>query len=135
MSKITSFAPANLDAIRADMEKALAAVEEKFGIQIGIGKIGYSAEQFSCKLTTLVKSEKTEAAGDSADPKWIADFMRNYYVFGLKKEDLGTAIKHNGKSFKLVGSRCRANKPLVLQEVGAERFIIFTVEAFKKAMA
>ena len=134
MTKIAKFSPDNLDQIRKDMNAALAAVEAKFGIKIGIGKMSYTENDFTAKITSMVVSEQTEAAG-SADPKWISDFMRNHFIFGFSRDDLGKQIKHQGKAFKLVGSRSRAAKPLVVEEVGTGKFMVFTVEAFKKAMA
>lgn len=131
MTKVTKFDPSNLNEIRAEMEKAMAAIEAKFGVTIGIGKMTYDANSFTTKLTTTVKSEN---CSERADPKWIADFMRNCTYFGLSKDDLGKTIKYNGKTLALVGSRCRAAKPLVVEEVGTGKFLIFTVDAFKRAM-
>ena len=132
MTKVAKFSPDNLNAIREAMETALATVEAKFGIKIGIGKMSYTENDFTTKLTTMIANEAV--ATSNADPKWISDFMRNCTYFGLTKDDLGRTIKHNGKTLKLVGSRCRAAKPLVVEEFGTGKFMIFTVEAFKKAL-
>lgn len=134
MTKVTTFNSDNLTAMRADMVKALAEVEAKYGVQIGIGKMSYTENDFNCKLTTIVKSEQTATAA-KIDPKWVADFMRNHFIFGFKKEDLGATIKHQGRVLKLVGSRSRANLPLIVQEVGTDKLMTFSVDKFKIAMA
>ena len=135
MSKIASFNPAALSAIRADMAAALAAVEAKYGIKIGLGKINYTDSDFTCKMTTMIADAVAEATADGAkvDPKWVVDFNRSYFVFGLKKEDLGRVIKYQGRDLKLVGTRSRANMPLVVQEVGTPNFKTFSVEAWQRA--
>jgi hypothetical protein len=135
MSKIASFNPAALSAIRADMAAALAAVEAKYGIKIGLGKINYTDSDFTCKMTTMIADMVAEATADGAkvDPKWVADFNRSYFAFGLKKEDLGRVIKYQGRDLKLVGTRSRANMPLVVQEVGTPNFKTFSVEAWQRA--
>ena len=135
MSKINSFNPAALSAIRADMVAALASVEAKYGIKIGLGKINYTDSDFTCKMTTMIADTVAEATADGAkvDPKWVVDFNRSYFVFGLKKEDLGRVIKYQGRDLKLVGTRSRANMPLVVQEVGTPNFKTFSVEAWQRA--
>ncbi len=128
MSKINSFNPAAFSSIRADMVAALAAIEAKYGIKIGLGKINY--------MTTMIADTVAEATADGAkvDPKWVADFNRSYFAFGLKKEDLGRVIKYQGRELKLVGTRSRANMPLVVQEVGTPNFKTFSVEAWQRAI-
>ena len=150
MSKIASFNPAALSAIRADMVAALAAVEAKYGIKIGLGKINYTDSDFTCKMTTMIADTVADATADGAKvgpkwvadfnrsyfafvPKWVADFNRSYFAFGLKKEDLGRVIKYQGRDLKLVGTRSRANMPLVVQEVGTPNFKTFSVEAWQRA--
>jgi len=135
MSKINSFNPAALSAIRADMVAALASVEAKYGIKIGLGKINYTDSDFTCKMTTMIADPAAEATADGAkvDPKWVADFNRSYFAFGLKKEDLGRVIKYQGRDLKLVGTRSRANMPLVVQEVGTPNFKTFSVDAWQRA--
>ena len=54
MPKIASFNPTALSSIRADMVAALAAVEAKYGIKIGLGKINYTDSDFTCKMTTMI---------------------------------------------------------------------------------
>ena len=118
MAKIEQFSPANLDQVRAEMVKALAEVEKKFGIKVGLGKITYTGEEFSMKVTSMVVNSKNESvAADNVDPKWVSNFMRNYLSFGLRREDLGRSLKYDGKTYTLVGARsANARLPLVVRE-------------------
>ena len=95
MSKIASFNPAALSAIRADMAAALAAVEAKYGVKISLGKINYTDSDFTCNMVTMIADAVAESTVDGAkvDPKWVADSNRSFFAFRLKKEDLGRAVK------------------------------------------
>lgn len=136
MANIEKFSPTNLDEIRAEMKKAMAEVEKKFGIKVGLGKITFTENEFTAKMTAMVVNERTQAASDSnVDPKWVSDFMRNHIIFGLSKDDLGREVTYKGMKLKLVGSRCRANLPLVVREVTTGSLKTFSVELFKKSMA
>ena len=120
MAKIEQFSPANLDQVRAEMVKAMAEVEKKFGIKVGLGKITYTGEEFSMKVTSMVVNSKNESVvADNVDPKWVSNFMRNYLSFGLRREDLGRSLKYDGKTYTLVGARsANARLPLVVREAG-----------------
>ena len=136
MTKVTSFNPSNLQAMRADMTKAMAEIEAKYSVQIGIGKMSYTENDFNCKLNVIVRSEVPVAeSGVNIDPKWVSDFMRNHFIFGIAKDDLGKTKHYKGKVFKLVGSRSRANLPLVVQEVGTANLKTFSIDAWSKATA
>lgn len=123
--KINTFDKGNLQAIRKDLAAALAAVESKYGVKIGLDNFRFTDNSFHTKMTVAVENESTESG---ADPKWIADFYRNYFSFGLKKEDLGREFMMNGKKARLVGSRSRANQPLVIQYAGEKEFKIAAID-------
>lgn len=136
MTKVTSFNPSNLQAMRADMAKALAEIEAKYAVQIGIGKMSYTENDFNCKLNVIKRSEvPATESGANIDPKWVSDFMRNHFILGVSKDELGTTKHYRGKVFKLIGSRSRANLPLVVQEVGTPNLKTFSVDAWNKATA
>ena len=130
MSKINSFNPAALSSIRADMVAALAAVEAKYGIKIGLGKINYTDSDFTCKMTTMIADTVAEATADGAkvDPKWVADFNRYYLSYGLQASDLGKEFDFQGKKAKLVGSRVRADKQIVIKVQGNDKFNIISAQ-------
>ena len=128
MSKqIEQFTKNNLPGIRADMEAALATVEKKYGIKIGMAGFKFSPGSFETKMTVVTEKASGGIESD-VDPKWIADFNRYYLSYGLKAEDLGKEFTFQGKKAKLVGSRCRADKPIVIKIEGAEKFNILSAE-------
>jgi len=59
---ITSFDKQNLKQIRADIDAALKAVEDKYGMKVSLGSIRFDANTFSGKLTAAVgkAAETTE---------------------------------------------------------------------------
>ena len=136
MAKIEQFSPANLDQVRAEMVKAMAEVEKKFGIKVGLGKITYTGNEFSMKVTSMVVNDNTQAAAeDNVDPKWVSNFMRNYFAFGLSREDLGRKLNYNGKTYTLVGARsANARLPLVVREIGSGILRTFSVDLAKRSM-
>ena len=136
MAKIEQFSPANLDEVRAAMKAAMEDVEKKFGIKVGLGKITYTGNEFSMKVTSMVVNPKTAvAAADNVDPKWVSNFMRNYLSFGLKSTDLGRKLKYQGSEFVLVGARsANARLPLVVRNVATGELRTFSTSLAHSSM-
>lgn len=133
MTTITDFNRANLKNIHADINKALAEVSKKYGITIGTGGIRFSANDFTCRITALVKNNiaGNDAAEDSAsnvNPNWQVAFLRNAVWMGLKKDDLGKSFKLRGEIVKLVGARVKATYPLVVQKTNGRCIAVGTEE-------
>lgn len=132
MSKITAFDPSNLDQIRAEMKAALAEVEKKFGIKIGVGKITYSANEFSAKMTSVVQTE--DVVTSDVDPKWVSNFMRNCFSLGFSHEDLGRKLNHAGKAYVIVGARSsNARLPIIVRETETGQFKTFSIDLTRKS--
>lgn len=125
--QIEQFTKNNLPEIRADLESALLAVEKKYGIKIGLGGIKFSPDSFDVKMTVV--TEKASGGVDSdVDPKWVADFNRYYLSYGLQASDLGKEFDFQGKKAKLVGSRVRADKQIVIKVQGNDKFNIISAQ-------
>ena len=45
-----SFTKQELQSFRTDFAKAVAKLEKEYGVEIGLGNISYSAEQFTSKI-------------------------------------------------------------------------------------
>ena len=137
MSKITSFKKTDFANIRAELASALAAVEEKFGIKLSVGSITFSDNEFSAKLVGLAGAAASAATSQDGEPKvnakWVSDFMKYARSFGFAPSDLGREFKINGRNVKLVGSRSRANLPLVVQTASGS-FSAMSVETVKSAL-
>lgn len=136
MAKIEQFSPANLDEVRAAMKAAMEDVEKKFGIKVGLGKITYTGNEFSMKVTSMVVNSKTAVAAESnVDPKWVSNFMRNHLSFGLKSSDLGRKLKYNGDDYVLVGARsANARLPLVVRHVKSNELRSFSTALALRSM-
>lgn len=116
MAKIANFDRANLKNIRTDLEAALATVSAKYGIALSAGAISFNASSFSTKITAIVANANTGATVDPQEVKWAAAFNKNYFVLGLKKDDLGKSITipRLGK-VTIVGVRPKAKAPVVVK--------------------
>lgn len=129
-TKLTSFNKENLKDIRKDLNAALKAVQDKYGIVITVGGITFNEKHFTAKLTTLIEDGSVSS---NVNPKWVVHFNRNAeFNLGLKKSDLGKEFKSGGETLKLVGSR-GARLPLVAEVVGTDKFRAISVDLFKNA--
>jgi hypothetical protein len=120
MATVKNFNRATLKTIRADIDKALAAVAKQHGIDLGIGTIRFESTSFRTTLTASIKSTSTASAKSeptNVNPTWVANFKKYAVMFGLKETDLNKQIKYRGKTLTIVGIRPKANAPLVLQRV------------------
>ena len=125
--QIEQFTQTNLPQIRAAMNKAMEAVEKEFGIKIGLGNIKFSPDSFDLKMTVV--TEKASGGIDSSvDPKWVADYNRYYLSYGLQASALGKEFDFQGKKAKLVGSRVRADKQIVIKVEGNDKFNIISAQ-------
>lgn len=103
--KITKFDRTNLRLISADLQTALASVEEKYGI-----KFAYKGARFSPELATF----KLEGATVSTDGVVVSrerqDFLTYHTLFNLPKEVLDQAIDMGGESYTVTGLNTRSQK-------------------------
>jgi hypothetical protein len=137
MATIKNFDRANLKTIRADLDKALAAVAKAHGITLDIGNIRFDSTSFRTTLNANVatgSTAKTTAAPVGVNPTWVANFKKYAVIFGLKPTDLNKQIKYAGKTVTIVGMRPKANAPLVVQRATGG-CIAVSAEAVKSALA
>lgn len=69
---ITKFDRANLKALRADIDAALATVAEKHGISLGIGNISFSGEKFTTRMTAMTVASPTTLKVVAHNPELAA---------------------------------------------------------------
>lgn len=103
--KVTNFDKANLPAIRKDIDAALKAVSEKYGIAINIGNISFSNSSFTAKMTAATL---TEGQDSNINPKWKSDFDRKAWILeanGLPRGSFGKKFILSGKECKIVGAQ------------------------------
>ena len=134
---INEFNKANLQQVRADIAAALKAVEEKHGLTLSIGSISYSGNTFSSKMTAITKSAMPASSSTiPGNSKWHADFLKHCMFYGMSKSDLGKTIKIGARSYIISGMRPRADKQMLLKEVGSsnDKFMIMDVESVVQAL-
>jgi hypothetical protein len=101
VSKITSAIAGSIDK---DIKAALAAVEEKWGVNIAVGGGTYTNDSFTTKLKVSV------AGVDMAKKEWD----RYAFRFGLKDEQYGTTFQFSGETFTVAGIRPKARKQPII---------------------
>lgn len=118
-----------LNEIRNDLTEALAAVEQKHGVSIGIGKMTYSDIQFTTTLTVTVGSSKS----DAAKILWDA----NCLFTGLAKSDFGKCADIDGRTFRIIGIKPRARKyNIIVRDMGTGKEYVYTdgsILAYKRS--
>lgn len=138
MTTVANFNRANLKNIRSDMDKALEEVSKKYGITLGIGSIRFTENDFTCRITSVVKTaggtNTTDDSDTKVNPKWTVAFLKNYFWMGLKKDDLGKTFKLRGETVKLVGARVKATYPLVVEKANG-KFMAVSKEEVIAALA
>jgi hypothetical protein len=139
MSTVTSFEPTNLKQIRADIDTALASVHAKYGIKISIGKISYSANQFTFKGSAVTNSAASSASGDvlEGDAKWASNFLKTYFLYGIEKEDLGKTFTLKNSKYTIVGAMgSKASRAeIICKKEGNKSFIRLDAIVVKTALA
>lgn len=114
MTKITQITNSNIDPIQADIKAALAAVEEKYGITVGFGRISYDNSNYTTKMSVSV--------GD-ADQAAKAEFERYCFKFNIKAEAFGTTFRAHGEEFTVCGIKPKAKKmPIIATNAAGKRY-------------
>lgn len=129
MSKITDFTTtpkAVYDALRKDIEAALAGVGTKYNVKLSAGKINYSHEYADIKITaSVITADGMVVTKDAANFKQYAD------MFGLKPEDLGRIFIDHGIEYQITGLLPNSRKkPVTLlrlhdnqKQIGSAEFV------------
>jgi hypothetical protein len=109
MSKITAFDKPTIRLLRSDLDAALKAVGEKFGINLQTGNARFTSDN----VTFKVEASLTLQDG-TAVPKEASEFVRYAKLLGLAAEDLGRTFGFNGSTYKIVGAKTTSRKYPIL---------------------
>lgn len=102
------FTRAKVKTLRSDLDKALAAIEKKHGVEFSIGTIRFSDTDFRGTLK-CVSADK-----DAARKIFERDALR----VGLKKTAYGKTFTHVARDYRVVGVNTRAKKyPVQVEDV------------------
>lgn len=104
----------NLDAFRADFKQAMQALQEKYDVTISLGRITYTQERFSGKLTVTNGQDPEEAARNA----FYADVWKYDYL-GLRPGMYNRVfIGKDGKRYAIQGFNTRARKwPIKMKRI------------------
>ena len=114
MNKITTFNTNSLTKMRSEMLKNFEALEKKYGIKFNVGRMTYSHDNFSAKVTcSLVSNDGTVL---TAEAKNLMDYGK---MSGLNDDvKLNKKFYYSGQHFKVVGLATRSQKfPVICEDV------------------
>jgi len=95
--------------LRAAMEKELKAIEEKFKVQVDIGKCTYTDSNCTFKVEFADVGDNGEVKS-----KEVEDFRLYASMYGLKPDDLGKIFSTNGEEYEITGLSTRKRKYPIL---------------------
>lgn len=127
MNKIKEFDRQNLKPLRQDIDKALKAVAEKYGLSLMLGNIRFNESSATCKLEARV-TEKT------GEPTMAADFRALAPTYGLESSLLYQTVLMDGKFYKIVGLKPRNRKyPIIATRVDTGKRYKFPASVVRMA--
>lgn len=117
----------NFSLFRADVEKAFAAVAEKYDCDVTIGKIKYDETLINISIDFKVH-------GDNGEPSEQVEFNKLCDKYGFKPEHYKKPFVMDGKTFYLVGFHPKARKHYcVISDINDRKFGC-TIDAVKICM-
>lgn len=105
MSKLARFDRTACKVLRDEIDLALGAVAEKYGISIQAGNAKFSDNNITFKLELATKSDDGNVMTKEAE-----DFKRYAIMLGLRPEILFTEFEFNNKRFQLIGYKPKSPK-------------------------
>lgn len=125
--QIQQFNNLNVKSLRVDIEEALKAVAEKYGINLELKRIGYLANKFN---TSLVGNITTAAALD----KNKSDEELESKLLGFDSNIIGKTLILQGRTFTITKLAINRPKfPIVVTDKNGKMFKL-TTETVKRAL-
>ena len=104
-TEITQFNKANLQSLRTEIDDALKAVENQFGIKLHAGNASFSGNEVTFKL-----KGNTIGEGGTVITREATNWNRHRGLHGMDHLSVGDQITIQGKSYTLTGYNTRARK-------------------------
>jgi len=104
-NKITQFDRINLQGLRHEMDKALQAISNKYGITIKAGNASYSGNECTFKVKC-----NTIGSDGTVITKEAKDWDRHKGLYNLSHINVGDTITIQGSPYILTGLNTRARK-------------------------
>ena len=132
MSQITAFDKVSLPVLRNEIDAALAAIGEKYGISLVAGNARYAVDGSTAtfKLDMAIGSGKDRT--DVRYEKYAQAFER--YKFMVGDLNLNDTYVIRGGEYKIVGYNAKAREyPLILVEQKTQKAYKFDIATVKSA--
>ena len=126
--KIEQFNKQNLQALREDINAALAQVEKKYGIKLHAGNASFSGNEVTYKLKGNVVGSAGRAITKEAS-QW--DMYARFHQLGHLK--VGDRISIQGREFVIKGYNSRARKSPIQIEDSTGRGYKTTLDTIQRA--
>ena len=104
-TEITQFNKANLQSLRTEIDNALKALENQFGIKLHAGNASFSGNEVTFKL-----KGNTIGEGGTVITREATNWNRHRGLHGMDHLSVGDQITIQGKSYTLTGYNTRARK-------------------------
>jgi hypothetical protein len=110
MKNITQFDKSNLQALRVEMDNALQAISNKYGITIKTGNASFSGNE--CTFKVKLNTTSTDGTVITKEAKtWdLYKGLTHGPLDGLKHLSVGDKITISGNTYILSGFNTRAKK-------------------------
>ena len=117
MAKLANFSNrSDLKAINNDINEALKAVGEKYGITMKCGNGSYDANKYSVKVECQIKGVDIN----------INTFNTYCKLYGLEETDYKRIFQYKTKKYQIVGIKPRTKYPISCIRLDNNAFVSFT---------
>lgn len=130
MKTITEFNKQNLKELRAEIDKALEPIRQKFQIKIGVGNISFNQNQFIAKLTAATGGVGTR--NDVEKVRFAEEYKKFHSLLSLPDDLLNKQFKDNTTVYTFIGLNMRASKMPVMLQKSDGKITRCTESYFKK---
>ena len=114
MTNITEMNAATITMIQKELNDAMAAVLSEHGLSHSMGRVTYSNDSYSTKLSINV--------GDVSDAK-KAEYERYAFKFGIPSDSFGKTFTQGSESFTIVGIKPKGKKyPIIAMNKSGKKF-------------
>lgn len=128
--KIKSIDRQTLKMLRPELEQALKALGEKYGLAFTAGNGSFGGDAGSMKININVIPEDGKII--SKEAKDFEQYAELYYK--VKPSDLGRTIIIQGRSFVLTGLKLGVKRPFVIKDLKKNKNYQCNAEAVKAAL-
>jgi len=125
MAKIKEFTRQNLKEFVSDLEVAIKAVSEKYGVAFKSASGRFTAETFGKKFEFFTGAEKGETGMD-IKYKANLEYAALYGMPKITEKDYNKIFVSQGQTFRFVGINSRGRRfPIVAQNLNTKKYFKF----------